>query len=137
MIRLAPNQKAVRIHKRDTKNVRFVSFTYESMLYAMQHLSTNALKVWLWLCGNKDGYDLALSGVVLQADCGFSSATYSNSVKELITKGFLTKAELKRNLEGYIFWEGGAAQQEEEQIPLSEEDKQRVTDALNTISFIE
>lgn len=137
MIRVAPNQKAIRIHKCSISNTRFTTFTYESMLYAMKKLSPSAFKVWVWLCSNKEGYELALSGAILQEDCDFSSATYTKSVRELINKGFLTPAELRRNFQGYIFWEGGAAQQEREQIPLTEEDEERIIRAFDSLKTSE
>lgn len=111
---LHPNQKAIRIHKKDLKKGDFSSINLTAMKEAMNALSPNTFKIWLWLDTNAEGYTLALSGVVLQQDCGFSSATYTKGVRELIDKGYLDKVELYQGLEGYLFWEGGKSQMEEE-----------------------
>ena len=60
---------------------------------AARELSGSAFKLYLYLAGNKDGYDLALSQKDVESTTGLSKNTYHRVVEELETKGYLSCAK--------------------------------------------
>ena len=104
--RINGNQKAIRVKKAlSDKDHPYAIFNLEQMRYAATVLSPNAYKVWSFLNANQDNYEFALSSK--QFTGIMNQNTYRSGVNELIDKGFLRKAALYPNFEGYIFVEGG------------------------------
>lgn len=52
-------------------------------------LSPNAMLIYLYLSGNRNGYGVVLSGTEIREWAGISKSTYFRSIKELISKRFL------------------------------------------------
>ena len=110
--KLSGKQKAIEIRRIPLEGNRFTSINYRAQKEAMKKLGPNAFKVWVYLCGHKDKFNLALSSKVVTEFCNISRGTYDRAIQELIEKGYLTPAEVKKGLYGYNFWEGGAEQAE-------------------------
>lgn len=109
--KLVGNQKAIRINRIPLEGNRFTALNYKAQQDAMAALRPNTFKVWVYLCGHKDDYELGLSSKAITKFCNISRGTYDRAVEELIEKGYLTKKEnLRTGIDGYEFWEGGALQ---------------------------
>lgn len=52
-------------------------------------LSPNAMLIYLYLSGNRNGYGVVLSGTEIREWAGISKSTYFRSINELISKRFL------------------------------------------------
>lgn len=84
-----PNQKVIHIQKRSYED-NFLQVGNDEWQRAARDLSGSALKLYLYLAGNKDGYDLALSQKAVENATGLSKNTYHRAVEELETKGYLS-----------------------------------------------
>lgn len=82
-----PNQKVIHINK-ELKG-SFVQLVIDDMAEAAQVLSPSAFKLYLYLAGNKTGYNLALSPQDFEAVYGVKVGTYRKAVTELAEKGYL------------------------------------------------
>lgn len=82
----------------------FLSVNKDSLLVALRELEGNALKLYLYLVGNKEGYKITLinNNAVLE-NLGFSASELMESIKTLREKSFL----LPINDTTYLFNEGG------------------------------
>ena len=60
---------------------------------AYANLKPGSFGLYLYLCGNMDGYHLALSSAAVQHALGYSDSTYRRAKKELKEKGYLVAAE--------------------------------------------
>ena len=87
-----PNQDMITIHKeRYTEN--FLQVGKEEWMKAYANLKPGSFGLYLYLCGNKDDYHLALSSAAVQHALGYSDSTYRRAKKELKEKGYLVAAE--------------------------------------------
>ena len=87
-----PNQDMITIHKeRYTEN--FLQVGKEEWMTAFANLKPGSFGLYLYLCGNMDGYHLALSSAAVQRALGYSDSTYRRAKKELIEKGYLVVSE--------------------------------------------
>lgn len=87
-----PNQDMITIHKeRYTEN--FLQVGKEEWMTAYANLKPGSFGLYLYLCGNMDGYHLALSSAAVQHALGYSDSTYRRAKKELKEKGYLVAAE--------------------------------------------
>lgn len=87
-----PNQDMITIHKeRYTEN--FLQVGKEEWMKAYANLKPGSFGLYLYLCGNMDGYRLALSSAAVQHALGYSDSTYRRAKKELKEKGYLVAAE--------------------------------------------
>lgn len=84
-----PNQKVIHIQKR-TYEDNFLQVGNDEWQRAARELSGSAFKLYLYLAGNKDGYDLALSQKAVENMIGLSKNTYHQAVKELEAKSYLS-----------------------------------------------
>lgn len=97
-----PNQKKIKIHKEpcDSDNLYSI-ININALNAAMKNLTqSGTFKLWVYLVKNQDGYSFDLSCV----DCsewGIKKDTYHNSVKELISKGYLQNIGANK----YIFYD--------------------------------
>lgn len=83
----------------------FLSINKDSLLVAFRELEGNALKLYLYLVGNKEGYKITLinNNAILE-NLGFSASELIESIKVLREKSFL----LPINDTTYLFNEGGS-----------------------------
>ena len=79
-----PNQKVIHIQKR-TYEDNFLQVGNDEWQRAARELSGSAFKLYLYLAGNKDGFELALSQKAVEDTTGLSKNTYHRAVEELET----------------------------------------------------
>lgn len=82
-----PNQKVIHINK--DLHGSFIQLVIDDMAEAARLLTPSAFKLYLYLAGNKPGYDMALSPADFEAVYGVKVGTYRKAVTELIEKGYL------------------------------------------------
>ena len=87
-----PNQDQVTIHK-ERYDGNFLQVSIDEWTTAFATLKPGTFGLYLYLCGNMDGYHLALSSVAVQHALGYSDSTYRRAKKELIEKGYLVVSE--------------------------------------------
>lgn len=83
-----PNQDKVTIHK-ERYDANFLQVGIDEWMTAFNNLKPGTFGLYLYLCGNMDGFNLALSSVAVQHALGYSDSTYRRAKKELIEKGYL------------------------------------------------
>jgi len=83
-----PNQKIIHINK-PVYTGDYLSVGNSEWAAASNDLTYNAFKLYLYLSGNADGFDLALSKKAVQNIIRMSDNTYSNVVKELTEKNYI------------------------------------------------
>lgn len=85
-----PNQLRIilRSCKHDRQNT-YGLLSIEATEKAMSELSDKALRIWLAICLNQDGYEFALSPGFLKTKCNISESSYHRAVKELKQKGYM------------------------------------------------
>lgn len=88
-MRTYPNQKVIHIQKQKYVD-NFLQVGNDEWQRAARELSGSAFKLYLYLCGNKDGYDLALSQKAVEDATGLSKNTYHRAVEELESNGYLS-----------------------------------------------
>ena len=101
----SPNQKIVHIHRDMPKDGEgnFLLIKKENLYNAYRDLNATALVLYLYLAGNKDGFDLALSPKAIHAEIGFPESTCRDQIHTLIAKGYLVPMHEKSNI--YHFYE--------------------------------
>lgn len=85
-----PNQKIVHINKGNFEGA-YLSIGIDEWIEASKNLTPNTFKLYLYLCSNKDGFDLALSRQDVMNKLGISKDSYVRGVKELTDKNYLSK----------------------------------------------
>ena len=66
-------------------------------------MNATALVVYLYLCGNRDGYEMALSPKAIRQETGMADSTCRDQINVLISKGYLVPRKEGSNL--YDFYE--------------------------------
>lgn len=84
-----PNQKVVTIHKaHNTAN--FLQVDKADWMEAYARLSRKgSFGLYLYLCGNKDNYNFALSSAAVQQALQVSDSTYRRAIDDLLAEGYL------------------------------------------------
>lgn len=82
------NQRTVNIHREELKG-SFLGINNDTWYAASRDLGATALRLYLYLASNSDGYRLALSPAALYEEIGMPRSTYSDQFKKLIDKGYL------------------------------------------------
>lgn len=105
----SPNQKIVHVHRdMPEKNEGNFLLIKKSNLYAAyKRLNATPLVLYLYLAGNKDGYDLALSPKAIQEEVGLPESTCRDQIKVLIKHGYLKAKKEGSNV--YDFYENPEA----------------------------
>ena len=118
MPRTSPNQKTVHINRdmpdKDKKEGNFLLVKQENWYAANKDLGPYGLQLYLYIAGNKDGFDLALSQEAAEEEAGIKKTTFHNYVNIMIEKGYL----VQRNPGSSIF--------EFYEIPKKKDDKKAV-----------
>lgn len=88
----APNQRIAQVHKEltDDKHI-YAKINNEALCKAALALNGSTFKLWIYFAKNQDNYQFELSAVAVKNYCGISDKTYRESVKELISKGYLVQ----------------------------------------------
>jgi hypothetical protein len=117
----APNQKVLEVNKQEksTKDKLIAVRGQKAEQIAARNLTPAALKMWLAVTQNINGYTFALSSKVMLDEWGISIASYNRAVSELKEKGYMVEKEGKKN--SYIFYDIPPAQEIEIEVRKSEE----------------
>ena len=91
-MKIYPNQKVIHIQKR-TYEDNFLQVGNDEWQRAARELSGSAFKLYLYLAGNKDGFELALSQKAVEDTTGLSKNTFHRAVEELEAKGYLSSTK--------------------------------------------
>ena len=83
-----PNQKTITIHKDPVKE-NFLQVNICEWQEAFATLPRISFGLYLYLCGNKDKFPLALSSVDVQKSLGVSDSSYRRAVEDLLAAGYL------------------------------------------------
>ena len=83
-----PNQRMINIHReRATSN--FLGIKNENWMAASRTLGAHALRLYLYLAANRDGYTLALSPAAIQQEIGMPTSTYRDQFRKLESLGYI------------------------------------------------
>ena len=114
-----PNQKVVHVHRdmpdKNKKEGNFLLIKKENWYAANKDLRPYGLQLYLYIAGNRDGFDFALSQEAAERDAGITKTTFHKYVKVLIEKGYLVPRKENSNI--YDFYE----------VPKRKEDKEAVS----------
>ena len=99
------NQRRVLVHRdmpgKDEGN--FLLIKKENLYAAYRDLNATALCLYLYLAGNKDGFDLAFSPKAIRNEMGLPESTCRDQFKVLANKGYLVRRNENSNV--YDFYE--------------------------------
>ena len=99
------NQRRVLVHRdmpgKDEGN--FLLIKKENLYAAYRDLNATALCLYLYLAGNKDGFDLAFSPKAIHSEMGLPESTCRDQFKVLESKGYLVRKNENSNI--YDFYE--------------------------------
>ena len=94
-----PNQRTVRIHKPKYEG-NFVQVDIDDWQEAFSTLTRSGFGLYLYCCGNQDGYKLELSSAAVQNALHISDSSYRRAVEELLEKGYF----IQRTTTKYDFY---------------------------------
>lgn len=83
-----PNQSIITIHKPKYSS-DFLQVSIDEWQTAFQVLPRISFGLYLYLCGNADGFNLALSSAAVQKELGVSDSSYRRAVEDLLAAGYL------------------------------------------------
>ena len=109
-----PNQKVVHVNRQKCDK-NFLQISKENWYAANKDLEPYGLQLYLYIAGNRDGFDFALSQEAAERDAGITKTTFHKYVKVLIEKGYLVPRKENSNI--YDFYE----------VPKRKEDKEAVS----------
>ena len=102
MAATVPNQKVVHVNRQKCDK-NFLQISKENWYAVNKDLGPYGLQLYLYIAGNKDGFDLALSQEAAEQEAGIKKTTYHSYVKALIAKGYLVPRKENSNI--YDFYE--------------------------------
>ena len=82
-----PNQRTVTIHK-PLYEKNFVQVDIDDWQEAFALLTKSSFGLYLYCCGNMNGYKLGLSSAAVQNALHISDTSYRRAVEELLEKGY-------------------------------------------------
>lgn len=99
------NQRRVLVHRDmpKKKEGNFLLIKKENLYAAYRNLNATALCLYLYLAGNKDGFDLAFSPKAIHNEMGLPESTCRDQFRVLENKGYLVRRDEKSNR--YDFYE--------------------------------
>ena len=77
-----PNQREINIH-RERAASNFLGIKNDNWMAASRALGAHALRLYLYLASNADGYRLALSPAAIQQQIGMPTSTYRDQFRKL------------------------------------------------------
>ena len=83
-----PNQRNIKIN-RERATVDFLGIKNENWQAASRDLGATALRLYLYLASNANGYTIALSPAAVRRDIGIARSTYHDQFHILVDKGYL------------------------------------------------
>ena len=99
------NQRRVLVHRDmpKEKEGNFLLIKKDNLYAAYRDLNATALCLYLYLAGNKDGFDLAFSPKAIHNEMGLPESTCRDQFRVLENKGYLVRRDEKSNR--YDFYE--------------------------------
>ncbi|MBR5480818.1 MAG: hypothetical protein IKU85_03860 [Bacteroidaceae bacterium] len=99
------NQRRVLVHRDMPKDNEgnFLLIKKDNLYAAYRDLNATALCLYLYLAGNKDGFDLAFSPKAIHNEMGLPESTCRDQFKVLVNKGYLVRRSETSNR--YDFYE--------------------------------
>lgn len=91
-----PNQSIVTIHKPQYKE-NFLQVSIDEWQEAFIKLPRIFFSLYLYLCGNQDGFPLSLSSADIQKRLNVSDSSYRRAVEYLLAAGYLMMRNDKKN----------------------------------------
>ncbi len=88
------NQKIIRI-KKPKRDRKFLQINQKDMQAASRNLGGAAFKLYMYLSGNNDGFEIALSQKRFEEAMGVSRNAYHRAVEELIQAGYIVQTDGK------------------------------------------
>ena len=113
MASTVPNQKVVHVNRQKCDK-NFLQISKENWYAANKALSPYGLQLYLYIAGNKDGFDLALSQEAAEQEAGIKKTSFHKYVNLMIEKGYIVPRKENSNI--FDFYE----------IPKREENKKAV-----------
>ena len=114
-----PNQKVVHVHRdmpdKNKKEGNFLLIKKENWYAANKDLEPYGLQLYLYIAGNRDGFDFALSQDAAEREAGIKKTSYHKYVNLMIEKGYLVPRKENSNI--FDFYE----------VPKRKEDKEAVS----------
>ena len=83
-----PNQRMININREPVKS-DFLGIKNENWMAASRELGAHALRLYLYLAANKNGYTLALSPTAIQEAIGMPISTYRDQFRKLESLGYI------------------------------------------------
>ena len=83
-----PNQRMINIH-REVPKTDFLGIKNTNWMAASRALGAHALRLYLYLAANRDGYTLALSPAAIQEAIGMPASTYRDQFRKLQSLGYI------------------------------------------------
>lgn len=114
-----PNQKVVHVHRdmpdKNKKEGNFLLIKKDNWYAANKDLEPYGLQLYLYIAGNRDGFDFALSQEAAEQEAGIKKTSYHKYVNLMIEKGYLVPRKENSNI--YDFYE----------VPKRKEDNEAVS----------
>lgn len=115
---MVPNQRKIRVHREKCEK-DFLQIKKINWYTANEDLTPFGLQVYLYLIGNKDGYEFELSQEAALLEAGIKKTTFHKYVNELINKGYLVPVRRGSNI--YDLYERPFKQKDEKVRSESEQ----------------
>ena len=113
MAATVPNQKVVHVNRQKCDK-NFLQISKENWYAVNKDLGPYGLQLYLYIAGNMDGFNLALSQEAAEQEAGIKRTSFHKYVNLMIEKGYLVPRKENSNI--FDFYE----------IPKREEDKRAV-----------
>ena len=109
-----PNQKVVHVNRQKCDK-NFLQISKDNWYAANKNLGPYGLQLYLYIAGNRNGFDFALSQEAAEREAWIKKTSYHKYVNLMIEKGYLVPR--KENSNVYDFYE----------VPKRKEDKEAVS----------
>lgn len=109
-IKLASNQRLVKIDKAASNKTNPYAIFNLSALQRAMSLKPNTFKLWCYLNANQHGYEMPFAREKYLEWAGVTKNTYLAAWKDLIDKGYIIHVdEIRPGIEGWVFLEDGCS----------------------------
>ena len=93
------NTKQVVIHKNNQQAAPFVSLSVNTIVNVYKKLQdAEAFYLYLYLCGNRDGFSASFSTENLALKCGQRASLIEENFDKLLKAGYLVQQEQNKNV---------------------------------------
>ena len=109
-----PNQKVVHVNRQKCDK-NFLQISKDNWYAANKNLGPYGLQLYLYIAGNRNGFDFALSQEAAEREAWIKKTSYHKYVNLMIEKGYLVPRKENSNI--FDFYE----------VPKRKEDKEAVS----------